>query len=329
MHEILQRGKCTVGRRLYGRRAGGRLGKTSLPTRNVSADRRFKEAGLLLLIVLLLPDGVQGLGTDDLPATLVQLLPVLVGPCVGPPLVLGVHANRRREFSAEGLGIQALLQGLLSQLGLLPLLQLIQLVILGDSSLLVVVFVGFKCDYNVEQLLGLVLQVVGVHGIKVEGLDSDGEGDLLLLLQLLLGLGHLTPCISSAATSLLGATSASLVGLLSLKHLLPLGLSFFQAFLLLLSLLGLLLIFILPQLLLLFLLLLVELLLLLGPDLLPLGLLLLQLLQLLLLLLPGLPPLIDVLFEGLIESCLGGCLVLPIRGHYSSEMTLPWMLGTE
>merc|ERR1719209_1474923 len=35
------------------------------------------------------------------------------------------------------------------------------------------------------------------------------------------------------------------------------------------------------------------------------------------LLLPGLPPFIDVLFEGLIESCLGGCLVLPIRGHNS------------
>merc|ERR1712037_500087 len=56
------------------------------------------------LFVLLLPDGVQGLGTDDLPATLVQLLPVLVGPCVGPPLVLGVHADGRRVFSAEGLG---------------------------------------------------------------------------------------------------------------------------------------------------------------------------------------------------------------------------------
>merc|ERR1719186_1681812 len=166
-------------------------------------------------------------------------------------------------------------------MGLLPLLQLVQLVILGDSSLLVVVFVGFKCDNNVEQLLGLVLQIVGVHGIEVEGLDSDGEGDLLLLLQL------------------------------------PLGLGLFQALLFLLSLLGLLLVFIFPELLLLFLLLLVELLLLLGPDLLPLGLLLLQLLQLLLLLLPGLSPLIDVLFEGLIESCLGCCLVLPIRGHFS------------
>merc|ERR1719365_369801 len=181
MHEILQRGKCTVGRRLYGRRAGGRLGKTSLPTRNVSADRRFKEAGLLLLIVLLLlllflvvllllsgsllaavlltlgcgsitsllagplaeplgkllgwplgpllellfPDGVQGLGTDDLPATLVQLLPVLVGPCVGPPLVLGVHADHGGVLANKGLRVKTLLQGLLSQLGLLPLLQLI------------------------------------------------------------------------------------------------------------------------------------------------------------------------------------------------------------
>merc|ERR550534_1792999 len=195
--------------------------------------------------------------------------------------------------------------GFLSQLGLLSLLQLVQLIILGDSSLLIVVFVGFKCDHNVEQLLGLVLQIVGVHGIEIEGLDSDGEGDLLLLLQLLLGLGHLTPGISPATTSLLGATSASLVGLLSLKHLLPLGLGLFQAFLFLLSLLGLFLVFILPQFFLLFLLLLVE---------------------LLLLLLPGLSPLIDVLFEGLIESCLGCCLVLPIRGHnsFTSEMTLPW-----
>merc|ERR1719365_458561 len=174
MHEILQRGKCTVGRRLYGRRAGGRLGKTSLPTRNVSADRRFKEAGLLLLIVLLLlllflavllllrcgsitgllagplpeplgqllgwplgpllelllPDGVQGLGTDDLPATLVQLLPVLVGPCVSPPLVLGVHANHGGVLANKGFRVKTLLQGLLSQLGLLSLLQLLKVPLL-------------------------------------------------------------------------------------------------------------------------------------------------------------------------------------------------------
>merc|ERR1719510_2462517 len=318
------------GSSLFGLLTLGSLGISSLLARPL-AEPLGKPLGRPLgpLFVLLLPDGVQGLGADDLPTALVQLLPVLVGPCVSPPLVLGVHADGRRVFSAEGLRVETLLQGFLSQLGLLSLLQLVQLVILGDSSLLIVVFVGFKCDHNVEQLLGLVLQIVGVHGIEVEGLDSDGESDLLLLLQLLLGLGHLTPGISSTTTSLLGATSASLVGLLSLKHLLPLGLGLFQAFLFLLSLLGLFLVFILPQFFLLFLLLLVELLLLLGSDLLPLGLLLLQLLQLLLLLLPGLSPLIDVLFEGLIESCLGCCLVLPIRGHNSSEMTLPWMLGTE
>merc|ERR1719167_1077291 len=259
---------------------------------------------------------------DDLPASLVQLLPVLVGPGVCPPLVLGVHADGRRVLAAESLRVESLLQGLLS------LLQLVQLIILGDSSLLVVVFVGFKGNDNVEQLLCLVLQVISVHGVEVKGLDSDGQGDLLLLLQLLLGLGHLTPCISPSTSGLLGAASTLLVRLLGLKHLLPLSLGLLKALLLLLGLLGLLLVFILPQLLFLFLLLLVELLLLLGPDLLPLGLLLLQLLQLLLFLLPGLSPLIDVLLEGLIESCLGGCLVLPVRGHDSSEMTLPWMLGT-
>merc|ERR1719167_1807147 len=256
---------------------------------------------------------------DDLPASLVQLLPLLVGPGVCPPLVLGVHADGRRVLAAESLRVESLLQRLLSQLSLLPLLQLVQLIILGDSSLLVVVFVGFKGNDNVKQLLRLVLQVISVHGVEVKGLDSDGEGDLLLLLQLLLGLGHLTPGISAGTSGLLGAASTLLVRLLGLKHLLPLGLGLLKALLLLLGLLGLLLVFILPQLLFLFLLLL-------GPDLLPLGLLLLQLLQLLLFLLPGLPPLIDVLLEGLIESCLGGCLVLPVRGHDSSEMTLPWML---
>merc|ERR1719394_1504536 len=254
---------------------------------------------------------------DDLPAALVQLLPVLVGPGVCPPLILGVHADGRGVLAAESLRVESLLQGLLSQLSLLPLLQLVQLIILGDSSLLVVVFVGFKGNDNVEQLLRLVFQVISVHGVEVEGLDSDGEGDLLLLLQLLLGLGHLTPGISSGTSGLLGTSSTLLVRLLSLKHLLPLGLGLLKALLLLFGLLGLLLVFILPQLLLLFLLLLAELLLLLGPDLLPLSLLLLQLLQLLLFLLPGLSPLIDVLLEGLIESCLGGCLVLPVRGHDS------------
>merc|ERR1719510_1676121 len=177
------------GSSLFGLLTLGSLGISSLLARPL-AEPLGKPLGRPLgpLFVLLLPDGIQGLCADDLPTALVQLLPVLVGPCVSPPLVLGVHADGRRVFSAEGLRVETLLQGFLSQLGLLSLLQLVQLVILGDSSLLIVVFVGFKCDHNVEQLLGLVLQIVGVHGIEVEGLDSDGESDLLLLLQLLLGL---------------------------------------------------------------------------------------------------------------------------------------------
>merc|ERR1712110_1082656 len=187
------------------RRAGGGLGKTSLPTRNVSADRRFKEDGLLLLLLvillggsllatvlltlgcgsisgllagplaeplgellggplgplleLLLPDGVQGLGADNLPATLVQLLPVLVGPCVGPPLVLGIHADHGGILANKGLRVKTLLQGLLSQLSLLPLLQLLKVPLLVHPLLLVVVLVGLQLDDNVEQLSGLSLQV--------------------------------------------------------------------------------------------------------------------------------------------------------------------------
>merc|ERR1719151_461369 len=185
----------------------------------------------------------------------------------------GVLANK-------GLRVKTLLQGLLSQLSLLPLLQLLKVPLLVHPLLLVVVLVGLQLDDNVEQLGGLSLQVVGVHGVKLQGLDSDGEGDLLLLLQLLLGLGHLLEGVValSASSGLLGG-SASLVSLLGIEHLLPLGLGLFQALLLLLGLSGPLVCLLFPQLLLLFLLGLVELLLLLGPDLLPLGLLLLQLLH--------------------------------------------------
>merc|ERR1712142_846526 len=196
----------------------------------------------------------------------------------------GVLANK-------GLRVKTLLQGLLSQLSLLPLLQFLKVPLLLTPLLLVVVLVCLELDDNVEQLGGLSLQVISIHGVEVKGLDSDGKGNLLLLLQLLLGLGHLLAgIVALSASSGLLAGSASLVGLLGIKHLLPLGLGLLKALLLLLGLSGPLVCLLLPQLLLLFLLLLVKLLLLLGPDLLPLGLLLLQLLQLLFLLLPGLPP---------------------------------------
>merc|ERR1719500_1314027 len=213
---------------------------------------------------------------EDLPATLVQLFPVLVGPGVGPPLVLGVHADHGGVLANKGLGVKTLLQGLL------PQLQLHEVPLLLHLLLLVVVLVGLKLDDNVEQLVGL-------------------------------GLGHLLAGITTLGTSsgLLGGGS-SLVGLLGIQHLLPLGLSLFEPLLLLLSLSGPLVSFLLPKLLLLLLLSLVQLLLLLGPDLLPLGLLLLQLLQLLLLLLPGLPPFCDVLLECRIQLLLVLCLLV---GH--------------
>merc|ERR1719225_457306 len=141
-------------------------------------------------------------------------------------------------------------------------------------------------------LLHLALHLVRVQGLQVQGLDSDAQGDLLLLLQLLLGLGQLLAGVRDGASGngLLLVQSISLLGLLGLQHLLPLGLGLFQPLLLLLGLLGLPLTLLLLQLLLLLSLLLVELLLLLSSDLLPLGLLLLQLGELVLLLLPGLSP---------------------------------------
>merc|ERR1712036_5404 len=107
-------------------------------------------------------------------------------------------------------------------------------------------------------------------GFEVEGLDFDGEGDLLLLFQLIFGLRHLlVSIIAFTRNCFLGAS------LLSVQHLLSFSFGFFEPLLFLLSF---------NSLLIGFLLLLVKLLFLLSSDLLPLSLLLLQLLQLLLLL---------------------------------------------
>merc|ERR1712041_15819 len=249
-------------------------------------------------------------------SSIIQLLPVLISPCVCPPLVFGVHTDGRRILATESLRIQTLLESLLSQLSLLSLLQLVEFVILCNAPLFVVIFVSLQSNDDVEEFCCLILELIRVHGVQVKGLDSDGEGELLLLLQLLLGLGHLPASISTSSTARLLVTSSTLfVSLLSFQHLLSLGFSFLKTLLFLLSFLGLFLILFLPQLLFLFFLLLVKLLFLLGSDLLPLSLLLLQLLQLLLLLLPGLPPLIDVFFECLVKSSLCGSIILCICGH--------------
>merc|ERR1719147_149115 len=225
-----------------------------------------------------------------------------------PPLILGVHTDHWRILSDKGFGIQTLLNSLLSQLSLLSLLQLLQFPLLIDFLLLIVILVSLKGNNNVEQFLSLGFQLVRVHSFEIERLDSDGEGDLLLLLQLLLGLGHLFTGITAVSTNC-GLLAAGLL-LLCLKHLLSLGFSLLKTLLLLLSLNGLLFILFFPQLLLLFLLLLIELLFLLGSDLLPLSLLLLQLHQLLLLLLPGLSPFCDVFLEGGVQCLLLLCLLI-------------------
>merc|ERR1719305_1596689 len=166
-----------------------------------------------------------------------------------------------------------LLEGLGSELSLLPLLELLQVKLLGELPLLIVILVSLELDNDLEKVLGLGLHLIRVHGFKLEGLDSDGKGNLLLLLKLLLGLGELLAGVIARSTSnrlllLVG------VSLLCLEHLLSLGLSLLQALLLLLSLLGL------P----------VSLLLLHLLLLLLLGLLLLELGELILLSLPGLSP---------------------------------------
>merc|ERR1711910_318330 len=153
------------------------------------------------LVVLLLPGGLQMLGSDDLPSTLVELLPIVVGPGVCPALVLGVHADLGGVLSSQGLGVKTHLEGLSSELSLLPLLQFLEIQLLSELPLLVIVFVSLKLDDGLEQVLDLGLQLVRVKGLQIKGLDSDAEGDLLLLLQLLLGLGELLAGVRNGSTS--------------------------------------------------------------------------------------------------------------------------------
>merc|ERR1711933_98549 len=119
-------------------------------------------------------------------SSFVQLLAFAVRPCVRPPLVLGEHVDGGGVLLGEGLGVKTLLDGLVPQLQLLPLSQLLELVVLVELSLLVVVLVSLKGDNGVPDLVGFVLQLLRVHLTKGQGLDADGQGDLHLLLNLLL-----------------------------------------------------------------------------------------------------------------------------------------------
>merc|ERR1719499_3043710 len=211
--------------------------------------------------VLLFPYGVKGFSSDDFPTTFIQFLSVVIGSGVCSTFIFGVHADHGRVFANKGLRVKTLLKSLLSELSLLSLLEFLQVKLLGKFPLFIVIFVLLKLNNDVEDLVGLGLEPIRVHGIKFKRLDSDAEGNLLLLLKLFLGLGHFSASIIGRASGyrfLLVATI--LLGLLSFKHLLSGSFSFFKLLLLFFSLLGLLFIFLLPELLFLFLLLLVQLL---------------------------------------------------------------------
>merc|ERR550519_1778008 len=122
---------------------------------------------------LLFPHGLEPLGADDLGSALVQLLPVAVGPGVRPPLVLGEHVDGGGMGATEGLGVESLLDGFVSELKLSPLVKLLELVILVYPPLLEVVFVSLQFNNCVPDGVGLVPQLVRVHGIEGEGLDAD------------------------------------------------------------------------------------------------------------------------------------------------------------
>lgn len=75
----------------------------------------------------------QALGKGDLGGgatgtyTFEEFLLVVVGTGVHAPLVLGGNLDHGRVLAGQGLGVQALLEGLVPQLLLLSLLQLLQL----------------------------------------------------------------------------------------------------------------------------------------------------------------------------------------------------------
>merc|ERR1712038_1529193 len=251
---------------------------------------------LLPFIVFLLPQSLKVLCSYNFPAAFVQFPPVLVCSCVSSALILGIHANLWWVLASQGLGIQSLLHGLLSELLLLPLLQLFEIVILSLLAFLKIVLFSLQPDNGFPKFGGFALKLFVVHGIEIQGLDADGQGDLLLLFQLLLGLGHLAASvldIAHSAVSLfdgsLGALSGGLLLLLlSLHHGLPLLLGLLQPLPLLLGLLGLLVSLFLAQSLLLFLLLLSQLLLLFSSA--------------------FFPPLVDVFAELFVQLALLGFL---------------------
>merc|ERR1719452_127395 len=64
---------------------------------------KFLRWSLGPFFVLLFPDGINRFCSDDLPATLIQLLPVVIGSGVSSALILGVHADHWWVFANKSL----------------------------------------------------------------------------------------------------------------------------------------------------------------------------------------------------------------------------------
>merc|ERR1712051_186635 len=100
--------------------------------------------------------------------------------------------------------------------------------------------------YNgIPKFGSLVVEHIAIHGVQVQRLDADGQGNFLFLFQLLFGFGHFTASILDISHSAVGflwslstLSSSLLLFLLCLHHGLSLLLSLFQAFSLLFSHLG-------------------------------------------------------------------------------------------
>merc|ERR1712018_995382 len=128
---------------------------------------------LLPFSQLLLPAGLQPFRSDDLSTTLIQLLSVAVRSGVCPTLVFGEHANSGGMGTTEGLGIETLLDGLISKLQFFPFIQLFEFIILIYPSLYIIVFVGLKFNNCVPDGVGLGAELVRVHGLQRQRLKSD------------------------------------------------------------------------------------------------------------------------------------------------------------
>merc|ERR1719412_1312311 len=246
-------------------------------------------------IIFLLPQSLEMFSSDNFPASFVELSPIFVGPGISPTLVFGVHTDLGRIFASESLRIETLLHSLLPQLLFLSLLELFQVIVLPLLSFLQIVFLSLEPDNGVPQLLGLAHKSVRVHFIDIQRLDSDGQRDLFLFFELLLGLGHLPASILNISNTSAGfaglATCGLLLLLLSLHHGLTFHFSLLQTFLFLFGLFGLL---FLAKSFFFFLLLLGQFLFLLSSDLLALGLLFLEPLQFIFLLGALFAPFVDV-----------------------------------